>query len=195
MQRRFKVGEVEIIHFYMPGKFLNDISLKKLHSSLIQINDDCKAINVIPFLDKNLTIEEIREHLENTVIAFGMINKKPYGFLVHPVINEKKEYSIETDLFVVSKNPGLNFNKIMAYGNLMMLYKKIGTFHSAGVFDLDVGNVGRVNWFKNLLITFKFHILKKELLKIASDRDVECETIRQIISNMSSSTGKKCLRY
>lgn len=188
MQRRFKVGEIEIIHFYMPGKFLNDVSLKKLHNCLIQIGEDSKTKNIIKLLEKNLTLEEIRDHLKHTVVAFGMINKTPYGFLVHPISNGETSTSVETDLFVLSKNPGASFNKLMVYGNLILLYERVGAFVSSGTFDLEIANTGKVSWYKYMQMRMKFFLLKKGLKKVAADRDVECETIKQIISNRKNAT-------
>jgi len=183
MQRKFKVGEIEIIHFYMPGKSLNDVSLKKLHNCLVQIGEDSKTKNVIKMLDKNLTLEEIREHLKNTVIALGMINKTPYGFLVHPISTDETSSTVETDFFVLSKNPGASFNKLMVYGNLILLYEKVGAFVSSGSFDLELANAGKVSWYKYIQMRMQSFVLKKGLKKVAADRDVECETIKQIISN------------
>ena len=188
MQRRFKVGEIEIIHFYMPGKSLNDVSLKKLHNCLIQIGEDSKTKNVIKLLDKNLTLEEIREHLKHTVLAFGMIDKMPYGFLVHPIGNDEISSVVETDIFLLSKNPGASFNKLMVYGNLILLYERVGAFVSSGSFDLEIANTGKVNWYKYMQMKMQSFFLKKGLKKVAADRDVECETIKQIISNTKSAS-------
>lgn len=183
MQRRFKIGELEMIHFYMPGKSLNDVSLKKLHNCLIQIGEDSKTKNAIKLLDKNLTLAEIREHLKHTVVAFGMIDKVPYGFLVHPISNDETSSVIETDFFVLSKNPGTSFNKLMVYGNLILLYERVGAFVATGSFDLEAANLGKVNWYKYTQIRLQTFFLKKGLKKVAADRDMECETIKQIISN------------
>lgn len=183
MQRKFKIGEIEMIHFYMPGKNLNDVSLKKLHSCLVKIKEDSGSKVISKLLDKNLTLEEIRAHYKHTVVAFGMIDKDPYGFLIHPIINNEMNSTIETDLFVLSKNPGTNFNKLMVYGNLILHYEKIGKFTSSGTFDLELANAGRVNLYKYIQMKFQSFLLKKGLKKIAEERDVECETIKQIISN------------
>lgn len=188
MQRRFKVGEIEIIHFYMPGKSLNDVSLKKLHNCLIQIGEDSKTKNMIKLLDKSLTLEEIREHLKHTVVAFGMIDKTPYGFLVHPINYAGTISVVETDLLVLAKNPGTSFNKLMVYGNLILLYERAGAFVSSGSFDLEIANAGKVNWYKYMQLKMKFFLLKKGLKKVAADRDVECETIKQIIANTKKAT-------
>lgn len=188
MQRRFKVGEIEIIHFYKPGKSLNDVSLKKLHNCIIQITEDSKTKNVLRLLEKDLTLEEIREQLEHTVVAFGMINKVPYGFLVHPINSNQANSVIETDLFVLSKNPGASFNKLMVYGNLILLYESIGHFVSSGSFDLEIANTGKVNWYKYMKMRMRSFMLKKSLKKVAAERDVECETIKQIISDRKNAT-------
>lgn len=182
MQKKIKVGKVEIIHFYMPGKSLNDISLKKLHRGLVQIGEDSSAKNLIKLLDKNLTLAEIREELKNTVLALGIIDKVPYGFLVNPIDSDESIPTVKKDIFVLSCNPGENYNKMMALGNLIHLYDKIGSFISKGDFDLGIANVGKINWFKSMQIKLRYIILEKSLKKIEADRDVECETIKQIIS-------------
>ncbi len=193
MQKKTKVGEVEIIHFFKPGKTLNDISLKKLHSALIKIADSSRTVNSNKLLDKNLTLKEIREYLKDAVVAFAMMDKVPYGFLIHPISKEKLYYELKTDLFALSSNPGADFNKMMVYGNLIHLYERVGTFISYGRFILEVANVGKVNWYKYMQIKLQFFLLKKELQKASAQRAVECETIKQIISYKKNNSEEKCV--
>lgn len=194
MQRRFKVGDVEVMHFYMPGKYLNDVSLQKLHNHLVQIKDVSKIQNAIKQLDKNLELKEIREHLKNTVIALGMINKVPYGFLIHPINHSEANTTVRTDFFFPSSDLGDDFNKIMVYGNLILLYERVGTFFSFGDFDLEIANIGKMTWYKYIRMKFIFFLLKKELKKNANERSIECEAIKEIICNQKKESNPKSLK-
>ena len=193
MQKKIKVGEVEIIHFFKPGKTLNDISLKKLHRGLIQISEGAILPQKNKLLDKNLTLNEIREYLKDTVLAFGMMDKVPCSFLIYPMSKEKSVYEIKTDHYFISSNQGENFSKMMVYGNLLHLYERVGTFMSYGKFSLESANLGKINWYKYMQIKLQYFLLKKDFKKAAAERDVECETIKMIISYKRNNSEEKCV--
>lgn len=193
MQKKIKIGEVEIIHFYKPGKFLNDISLKKLHNGLIQVSVGVVNNSENRLFNNDLTLKEIREYLKYTIVAIGMVDKVPYGFLIHSINKLESLYEIKTDSFALSSNLGEGFNKLMLYGNLLYLYERIGTFLFFGNFNLKDTNVGKINWYKYMQIKLQFFIIRKELNEIIEDRDVECEMIKEIISYQKNNTEEKCV--
>lgn len=134
MKRKFKIGQTEMIHYFRPGSELADIPLKKLHNALIQINEESKANVVNKMLDKNLTLEEIRHHLKNTIIALGLIDGAPVGFLLSPILNPLNGKSIvHAGLIIISKNPGADFSSLMGYGNYCLAYEELGDFYATNI--------------------------------------------------------------
>lgn len=134
MKRRFKIGDVEMIHYFMPGRDLDDISLKNLHNSLIRINEESGANVVNKMLDKGLTLENIRAHLKNTVVAIGTVSDMPVGFLISPILSSLNGKSIvHAGLIVISKNPGADFSSLMGYGNYCLAYEELGDFFATNI--------------------------------------------------------------
>lgn len=134
MKRQFKIGTTELIHFFMPGQELDDISLKHLHNSMVKINVESGANVVNKMLDKNLSLEEIRIHLKNSIIALCMVDDAPGGFLISPILSSIKGQSIvHAGLIVISKNPGANCVGMMGYGNYSLAYEKLGKFFGTNI--------------------------------------------------------------
>jgi hypothetical protein len=134
MDKKYQIGGTELIHYYMPGKFLDDISLKYLHNSLVRINEESGANVVNKMLERTLTLEEIRTHLKNTVIAIGSIEQAPCGFLISPLLSSLKGKPIvHSGLVVISKNPGVDFATLMGFGNLCLAYEKLGPVYATNI--------------------------------------------------------------
>lgn len=134
MKKQFKVGETELVHYFRPGENLDDITLKNLHNSLIRINEDSGANVVNKMLDKKLTLDEIRGHLKNTIIALVVLEESPCGFLISPILSSIKNRPIvHAGLIVISKNPGANCIGLMGFGTYCMAYEQFGDMFATNI--------------------------------------------------------------
>lgn len=133
MIKKVKAGVFEIWHYYMPGKMLDDVSLKKLHSSMIQVNEKSGANVVNKLLDKKSGLDDIRKHFEMTIVATLHQGENVYAFVVSPILAFEQKPILHAGLIVVAKNPGVDLISLLALGNLTMGYKNLGSIFTTNI--------------------------------------------------------------
>ena len=133
MLKKYKFGEYETVHYFRPGKNLDDVSLKRLHTSLVKTNEQSGSNIVNKMLDKTLPLEKIREYLGNTIIGLSLKNNEVYGFLISPILKTEKKLVFHGGLIIIGQNPGVNFVSLLASGNLLMAYEKLGSFYTTNI--------------------------------------------------------------
>ncbi|MDD4976979.1 MAG: hypothetical protein PHY93_21690 [Bacteriovorax sp.] len=133
MIKNYAIGECETIHYFMPGKLLDDLSLKKLHNSLIKVNEQSGANVINKMLGKHLSLEEIRNYLENTIIAISLCSKEVYGFLISPILKCGNKSILHAGLIIIEKNPGADLISLLALGNFIMGYEKLGALYTTNI--------------------------------------------------------------
>lgn len=133
MIKKIKAGVFEIWHYYMPGKTLDDISLKKLHSAMVEINEKSGANIVNKMLDKKCGLDEIRSHLEKTVVATLFQGNNYYAFVVSPILACQQKPILHSGLIVVAKNPGIDLISLLALGNLTLGYENLGNVYTTNI--------------------------------------------------------------
>jgi hypothetical protein len=133
MIKKIKAGVFEVWHYYRPGKLLDDIAIKKLHSSLIQVNEKSGANIVNIMLDKNASLDEVRDHLQNTIVATLFQGENIYAFVISPILSFEKNPVLHSGLIVVAKNPGIDLISLLALGNLTLGYKNLGRVYTTNI--------------------------------------------------------------
>lgn len=134
MKKNYKIHNTELTHYYMPGLYLDDISLKQLHNNLVMINLESGANVINKILEKDMPLNEIRNHLKNTVIAIGSIENHASAFLISPILHSSiGKPVVHAGLVVISKNPGIDFPTLMGYGNYCLAYEKLGNFFATNI--------------------------------------------------------------
>lgn len=133
MQKIYNLGHCRVIHFFKPGINLDDISLKKLHGNLVKVNEKSGSNIVHKMLNKNSSLEEIRENLKNVIVALLMMDNVATGFLISPILNFKKKPILHSGLMIIEKNPGGDLLRTFAEGNFIMAYEKLGPMYITNI--------------------------------------------------------------
>lgn len=133
MIEKYSLGHYEIVHYYEPGKNLDDISLKKLHCSLVKVNENSGANVVNKMLDKNLSLEEIRYFLGKTIIGLSLKNGEVNGFLVSPILRYEKPAILHSGLIIIERNPGINLISLLVVKHFLMTYEKFGMYYTTNI--------------------------------------------------------------
>lgn len=133
MIKKYELGKHATIHYFMPGKLLDDIALKKLHLSLLKINAQSGANIINKMLEQNLSLEKMRCYLEKTIIGISFKNNEAYGFLISPILTYGNKFILHAGLVIIEKNPGVNLTALLALGNFMMGYEKLGAVYSTNI--------------------------------------------------------------
>jgi hypothetical protein len=130
---KYNLGNVESIHYYKPGKYLDDVALKKLHNSLIKVNEKSGSNVINKMLDPKLSLLEIRNYFENTIVGTSLAKNEVYGFLLSPLLKYKKSAILHGGLIVIEKNAGVNLVGVLSLGNSILAYKKLGAIYATNI--------------------------------------------------------------
>jgi hypothetical protein len=133
MLKKYELGECQTIHYFMPGKTLDDITLKNLHNSLVKVNEQSGANVVNKMLNNKLSLEEIRQFLENTIIAVSVKDNNICGFCISPILNFRNKFILHAGLVIIAKNPGADILTLLGLGNFIMAYEELGAVHITNI--------------------------------------------------------------
>lgn len=133
MQKIYNMGQCQLIHYFKPGINLDDISLKKLHGNLVEVNEKSGSNIIHKMLTKNSPLEDIRENFKNIIIALLMIDNVAFGFMISPILNFKKKPILHSGLLIIEKNPGGDLLRTLGVGNYIMAYENLGPIYLTNI--------------------------------------------------------------
>lgn len=133
MKKEYKVGTIEVHHIYRPGDYLDEVSLKKMHTELVKINEMSGANVTNKMLEKTLRLNEIRFHYKNVVLAMLYKNKEPWAFLISPLLGATSKPILHAGLIIAQSNPGIDLISLLGMGNFQITYKNVGTFYATNI--------------------------------------------------------------
>lgn len=131
--KKHKLGFCESIHYFMPGKNLDDLALKKVHRSLIRVNEQSGSNVSNKMLNKNLSMDEIRAFFESTIVGISMNDNRVNGFLISPILNCDHGAIVHGGLIIIDKNPGENLVGLLSLGNAIMAYDRLGSYYATNI--------------------------------------------------------------
>lgn len=133
MKKKYKVGAIEVHHIYRPGEVLDEVSLKKMHNELVRINEKSGANVANKMLEKTLSLDEIRVHYKNVVLAMLYNNQEPWAFLISPLLSSTTKPILHAGLIIAQSNPGVDLISLLAIGSFQITYKNVGNFYSTNI--------------------------------------------------------------
>lgn len=133
MKKNYCIKEIEITHYYRPGETLDDLSLKKLHNQITKINKKSGANVVNKMLDISLSFDEVKSHFTNVIVALISKEDEPMAFVISPILSSLDKAILHSGLIVVYKNPGVDLISLLALGNLVIGYEKLGGYYTTNI--------------------------------------------------------------
>lgn len=133
MDKKYRIGKIEVRHIYRPGAWLNDLELKKIHNDLVRVNEKSGANVVNKMLDKNLSIEGIKSHFSNVILALFSRDGEMWSFVISPLLRSSDLPVLHSGLIVAFKNPGVDIISLLAMGNLQLGYKNLSSFYTTNI--------------------------------------------------------------
>lgn len=124
---------MQVIAYWKPGRHLDDIALKKLHSNLLKVNFKSGAKIKHKMLESNSTLDEIRELLKDSIISEFVTGNDCYGFLISPILANTDLPILHTGLMVIEKNPGVNLMALLFTVNVRMSYENLGAHYITNI--------------------------------------------------------------
>ena len=115
------------IHYWMPGKYLNDQALAELHERLVNLNKSSGHNIDNRMLYANLSLPEMRFYLADCVISELQVDNEIIGFLFSPVIIGEGNPIVHAGLIIIKENPGGDLISLAACGNILIAHKALGT--------------------------------------------------------------------
>lgn len=133
MQKVYDLGSYQSVHYFQPGKKLDDFTLKKLHTNLIKVNERSGSNIKHKMLIKNSSLDEIRKSLADTVIALLFIENEACGFMISPILHFKKRPILHSGLMIIEKNPGGDLLRFLGVGNYILAYQQLGRLYLTNI--------------------------------------------------------------
>lgn len=133
MEKKYQIGKIEVRHIYRPGAWIDDLELKRIHNDLVKVNEKSGANVVNKMLDKNLTIEGIKNHFSNVILALFSRDGEMWSFVISPLLSSADLPVLHSGLIVAFKNPGIDIISLLAMGNLQLGYKNMKSFYTTNI--------------------------------------------------------------
>ena len=120
-----RFGPTTTRHYFNPGCYLDDMSLKQIHQELLRVNDQAKNSVEHKLLQADDNVEQIRAKFSSMVV--GILykdNDVPIGFLISPIIKQDKLTVIHAGLVVIAENNGTNLIALATAGLAKIIFRK-----------------------------------------------------------------------